>query len=286
MDKINYKNYRYVMIALLLCSVITAFMSFMTVGGTGVSIFKLLRISNLDFLDMDSQYTLHRFAIAGILFMIMPIIESIVLLISDRIYTLIFGCASVVLNVLMGAILLHKFLKTIGQFWMMSYLAEIKIAPIIIWVLIYILAAAATAVMLWWYFRQDVKQNIYKESEGVIIDGLFRRNRQKQQQPEFNGAFVCDAGLYRGKAFALLPDETVSFGGSDRNDIFIAEADDEATYCTACFDAVRGEYQITPRLSSGVFLESGQPLGKDRVYCLPRGHKIIIANMGNIFELA
>ena len=81
MDKINYKNYRYVMIALLLCSVITAFMSFMTVGGTGVSIFKLLRISNLVFLDMDSQYTLHRFAIAGILFMIMPIIESIVLLI-------------------------------------------------------------------------------------------------------------------------------------------------------------------------------------------------------------
>lgn len=286
MDKINFKNYKYVMIVLLMLTIITAFMSFMTIGGTGISIFKLLRISSLDLPDMDSMVVLQRFTVAGILFILLPVVESIILVIADKIYTLIFGCAAVVLNVLMGVILLRKFLRIVNQFWMLSYLVEIKIAPIILWILLYLLAIAATAVMLWWFFRQDAKQNIYQPSEGLIIDGMFKKRREKPQEPEFNGALLCAVGLCKGKAFPLRQGETVSFGGADTDDICISGAVDAETYCAVSYDAARGEYHITPRVSSGVFLESGQPLGKNRVYCVPRGRKIIIANMGNIFELA
>lgn len=285
MNKINYNNYGYVMAALLLCTFGAAFLSIMKCDGTGVSVFKLLNSSNWVFLQENMHFLLEKYFVSALIVMILPIIEIAVILIAGRYYKLFFGCASVILNFIVGAILLHNILETIDQLRDLHLPTQLCPAPVIINVFMYLLAAMASGVMIWWFFRNERIANIFRPSEGVIIEDL-RRRRPPRAPQGFHGALICRNGEFRGGGLAMLLNETISFGNADSDAVRVIGGERDVTYCTVSYDEARGEYRVRPAETRSVFLASGQPLGKDRIYCIPRGRMIIIKNQGNRFELA
>ena len=83
----------------------------------------------------------------------------------------------------------------------------------------------------------------------------------------------------------LEKEERVSLGTEEDDDIFIMGAVEKRSCCLISYDWEQEEYWVQPLDRMTVFLESGQPLGQDRTYCIPRGKAVIIDNKKNQFRL-
>lgn len=101
----------------------------------------------------------------------------------------------------------------------------------------------------------------------------------------FYGAITGLTGRFLGKAYPMIAGETVSIGSTDGDDIRIS-AKAEQSLCQISYDEELQEYHVLPTERMAVFLQSGQPLGKCRKYCLPRGTRITVLDRSHRFELA
>ena len=101
----------------------------------------------------------------------------------------------------------------------------------------------------------------------------------------FYGEIICEKGIHSGKAFEMDPGELVSLGSEDGSDIKIIGALDKKIHCLISYDDESGEYVVQPLYRRAVFLESGQPLGKERHYCFPRGVILVVDSGRNRFRL-
>ena len=62
--------------------------------------------------------------------------------------------------------------------------------------------------------------------------------------------------------------------------------EEEASLCQISYDEAMQEYRVQPTARKCVHMRSGQPLGPHRLYCLPRGTELTIADSGDKFRLA
>ena len=281
-------NYRYATMILLIVSVISVFFGLINVNGYGISLLRAMLPSGIDtsILSPDSIWLFDKFIILGIAYIVLPFIESAVMVFAKDVYALITGCASLVLNVIVGAFIIKKSLSCVEMLGVFGYDAKLSPLPVIIWVLLYVLILAATAVILWQTFRNDTEEPVFKEEENVIIDDIHDYRKDTRSKWDFCGAILCQKGLFRGKAFALNANEKVAFGSAPEDEIQLAKVPEGRTFCYVSYDTSKGEYQVEPLVNRSVFLESGQPLGKGRVYCIPRDFVLIVVNGDNRFKLA
>ncbi len=113
---------------------------------------------------------------------------------------------------------------------------------------------------------------------------------EKRGHLEFHGAVLGENGRFRGKAYPLKYEEE-SFFVSDESAVSMSDGERDTAIAAVYYAEEYAEYCIRPLRRMSVFLESGQPLGKDRVYYLPRGMKIHVWNRypdggGDIYTLA
>lgn len=110
------------------------------------------------------------------------------------------------------------------------------------------------------------------------------------EQKEFHGAVLGENSRFLGKAYPLKYEEE-SYFVADGPDISMSDLEGDTAVAAVYYAEEYAEYCIRPLRRMSVFLESGQPLGKDRIYYIPRGMRIQVWNgypdgVGNIYTLA
>lgn len=99
----------------------------------------------------------------------------------------------------------------------------------------------------------------------------------KTEQSEFHGAVLGEPGMFYGKAYPLNYEEECFFV-ADRSEISMSDENEISAIASVYYVDEYEEYCIRPLQRMCVFLESGQPLGKDRIYYLPRGMRVHVWN--------
>lgn len=172
----------------------------------------------------------------------------------------------------------------LGGISMADYIRiEWNTGPMVFWIALMVLIAAGIG----WYLAQGrmlhTKQRTFSQKERIIIDAPQRKGRERVMQGGFYGAIIGESGSFRDQAYPLVRGEKVVFG----RDIPVAGADAGVAedWCAVSYDEAGEEYRLEPCQSGAVYLGSGQPLGKGRTYCVPRGTQIRILNADNRFTL-
>ena len=253
----------------------------------------------------------------------LPVLECLLMFVIKGKTAFIVGIAGTLVNNVMFFIFYDKISGTISlineaiSFWSMDMQIEIKTGTIVLWCACYGIAAAVSVFAL---LRGDVPKRMqgdfrpireilpeeipaaprvpyepsFREPSSRQLaepDGLSRHSFPSapgsRPEPEFYGGIIGHSGIYKGKVRLFSRQEILLIGTNDRtDDILLNTVFDGITYCEVFYDEADGEYYLRPRRAKGVFLKSGQPLGKGRVYCLPRGTVITIRDSHNEFELA
>ena len=103
-------------------------------------------------------------------------------------------------------------------------------------------------------------------------------------ESEFTGAVIGKNPSHNGQAFLLNDRQEVYFTfEQDSADISLTKNGD--TLAAVYYISQYEEYCVIPFEYETVYLISGQPLGKDRRYFLPRGTEILIKYTNERFEL-
>ena len=102
---------------------------------------------------------------------------------------------------------------------------------------------------------------------------------------EFYGGIIGRSGKYRGYGYPLERKEQVFFQGYEEQ-VEISKVESGNSVASVFYVPEYDEYCLEPFYSLTCYLASGQPLGKERCYYLPRGTQIYIFDRNNHFELA
>lgn len=165
---------------------------------------------------------------------------------------------------------------------------QLPLMPVLLWA---VLHGAAAALIVWYLARkrmENTKREVYRMEDELLIDEPVRKGRETAvADREFYGAIIGLTGMFKGRAYPMMMGETVFVGSSDGDHVKVRTADmEEASLCQISYDEALGEYRVCPTARRSVHLSSGQPLGAHRLYCLPRGTELTIADSGDRFRLA
>ena len=100
---------------------------------------------------------------------------------------------------------------------------------------------------------------------------------------KFEGAVTGKEGSYKDRTL-LLENRCEVFFHIEGEQIYVDQTP-EGAEAGIWYIEQREEYAVQPAKTSTVYLKSGQPLGKNRIYYLPRGMQIWIASRKNSFLL-
>lgn len=245
-------------------------------------------------------------------FVVLPLIEAVLTIIIKTKQVFIVTIIGLVVNNLLGFIFIDNisaFFEYINGSIAMLFMDEplhLENGPIIIWCVIHglILAASVTGFILETIPSREKKKRF---DMGDVILAEIKDNKEhdnskneickeenvteKDQRAgvkvseDFYGAIVCEKGHYRDKVIFMKKNEMISFGSEDTDDVFIVGAIKKKSCCLISYEREIGEYIVQPLHSRSVFLEKGQPLGKNRRYCIPRGMVVVIDSGKNRFRL-
>ncbi len=104
-------------------------------------------------------------------------------------------------------------------------------------------------------------------------------------RPAFSGAVLGQSGRYRGLAYPLEDRQAVYFS-FDGHEIFLQPRQGSKAIAELYYVSQYQEYCLRPLSRLTVFLSSGQPLGANRRYFLPRGTELYLLGQGHTFSLA
>lgn len=124
--------------------------------------------------------------------------------------------------------------------------------------------------------QQEQKQQEQKQQKAV---------RQVSEIRRFTGAIVGITGEYASMAYSLQERQPVFLVEKDGK-AGIEESQSESSLASVYYVDEYQEYCVQAMQMRCVFLKSGQPLGKDRTYYLPRGTEIVVLENGDHFKLA
>lgn len=103
------------------------------------------------------------------------------------------------------------------------------------------------------------------------------------REQKFEGAVTGKGGIYQDKTLMLEERKAVFF--HMEGDQIYTDQWKEGASAGIWYVAQYEEYAVQPAKKKTVHLRSGQPLGKDRIYYLPRGMEIWIGSEKNRFLL-
>lgn len=131
-------------------------------------------------------------------------------------------------------------------------------------------------------YRLDQRREKKEQSGKKILEkSIYNGETEKK----FTGAIIGEKGIYAGKVYPLIDKKEIFFR-MDNEQILSNPYEDKDNLAGIYFIGKYNEYCVEPYKKNFVFLESGQPLGKDRRYFLPRGTGLYLKDKNNEFTLA
>lgn len=219
------------------------------------------------------------FLVMWALAFVLPLIEGFVSLLLRAEAFLLCSGLGVLVNVTIKIIVISQIRK-------MPELLQVPMLPNVLWTALH---AAVAGLILWYLFRirmENTKREVYNMQEGLLIDEPFEKGREAAVADRvFYGAIIGLSGVFKGKGYPMMMGETV-FIGSTEGDHIKVRSDEEASLCQISYDEEMQEYHVHPTAVRCVHMKSGQPLGAHRLYCLPRGTELTIADSRDRFRLA
>ncbi len=237
---------------------------------------------------------------------ILPLCETAaVLIVRGRKVFAVTG-AALLINAVTGSIFADKlngFLEYINESAIALFLGEtlhMEGLPIILWCVIHgcILAAVIWAALSTAWQKRGEEEKFHMEDtifdevrtdEGSAAGADEPKEAVISEQDAagkgFYGTIICEKGKYAGRAFVMEKGEKITLGSEDEDDIFIIGSVEKRSQCQISYDEDMGEYIVEPLYERTVFMESGQPLGKERRYCIPRGMAVAVDSGKNRFRL-
>ena len=301
--------------ALLFLSVLLVYLiPLLKLWGYSISVFDFVGMSSdlNGFLEKYQEYTQYiQSQIAPyqglcIALVCLPVAEAVGTLCIKEKFVMPAGIAGFVFNNIIGFLLWDKLtglLDYINGSLVGLLLKEplaVEKAPIIVWCLIHGLMLAC-ALGCWFLQRKKTHVKVERfDTGGVIFDEIKDKPQpfaakdvpkdtvvmeDKMEENRFYGVIICEKGTHLGEVVFLEKEERVSLGTEEDDDIFIMGAVEKRSCCLISYDWEQEEYWVQPLDRMTVFLESGQPLGQDRTYCIPRGKAVIIDDEKNQFRL-
>lgn len=191
-------------------------------------------------------------------------------------------------------------LKELAQIIGITGGIEFNIFPMVVWVILQILIAGM-AVCGFIFGRKPSRSTI---SNGYIEEVLpnsrdinipsvpvhvtsrsIENEKFDEEDVNFTGVLIGNTVIYKGKGYPLEELKRVYFVKEDEQVILKKEAVRDLLVSIYYIPQYK-EYCIRPSERKIVYLASGQPLGGNREYYLPRGTEIYIQQKENSFILA
>lgn len=184
----------------------------------------------------------------------------------------------------------------------MGDIAKFKALPLVIWGILHIVAFVIVISELLTISMEDKKalyprelvtptyvkeREIFKERK-TSYEYENRYERMPEGEVKFYGVILGARSPYIGKAFMLEEKKYVYILQED-NKILVKKylkSPSERCLAKVYYETKYGEYVVIPQKKGAIYLESGQPLGVERTYFLPRTMKIVVKDgVENTFEL-
>lgn len=253
-----------------------------------------------------------------IIMLVFPVLECLAVFLLKGKIAFVTGFAGVLVNNVLFFIFYDKIHDTISlineaiAFWGIDMQIETMAGTIALWVVCYVAVAGTCACGLLANEPRKPKIGEFRPIREILPEEItpasssFNENHTMVDKPQpqgkvavhksaspaltrqaFCGGLIGRSGIYKGKIRLFSQQEVLLIGTDEStNDVLLNTIFDGITYCELFYNDEDHEYYLRPQCVRGVFLKSGQPLGKDRVYCLPRGTVFTIRDKNNEFELA
>lgn len=289
--------YRGVMVAIIAVSIlIMIFLPFMNILGNGISIANLMSAMFGDtssellnfirdrFLEQEGAY-----AIFPILLLIIGYpIAMIGMVISprravDSYYTTL-GAEILQFVILLIAYryIRTELIKSGSGSELVSYVINVETSTIVLWILCHMAVCFISIMGIYHWKNFQIEGTDFKsQNENYYPE----ENKETQQIENFEGAIKGLNGLYRKKIYPLHDRWQVYFIQDSSGNVFLKNENAEAVAGIYYIRKYR-EYCIEVYQNNVCFLKSGQPLGKNKRYYLPRGTEIFLDDGRNHFLLA
>lgn len=329
--KISYMNIKIAECVLFILSIAAFLMPVVHFDELHISLFDIVGMSSditdlMDKFGMSSELIrdeINSYFVVCIFLIILPVIESILLLIINGKLAFVVSIAGSMINTVMAYIFYDKIGNTVSlindavSFLGMEMKIKMATGTAAFWIICTVLILGLSVFGL---VRGEFRKSPYKNFQSMreilpeeipptpespahsihskprihpaspkpeYMETSCQEKSPAQAARKFYGGLIGKNNIFDGKVRLFDLQEQVVVGTNQYScDILLNAELDGKEYCSISFDAALGEYRVTPCCKNGVFLQSGQPLGKDRIYCLPRGMVLIIQDEQHKFRLA
>lgn len=201
-------------------------------------------------------------------------------------------CCTLMWTILVLKTISDKFntITNLVSYFGMGDIVKFKVLPLLIWGILHVVVFVIIVSELLSASMED-KKTLY--SKELIIPTQVKDidifdERMPRGEVEFYGAILGVKSPYIGKAFMLEERKYVYILQED-NKILVKKylkSPSERCLAKVYYETKYREYVVVPQKKGAIYLESGQPLGAERRYFLPRAMRIIVKDgVENIFEL-
>lgn len=281
--------------------------------------FNQIHISIFDMVDMSSDITklmeefgtssqlinneMTSYFVVGILLFALPVAECIAILLIRGKIAFAVSIAGTIINNAVAFIVydkLNHMISLINQaisFLSLDMNVELSKVTMTLWCVLYILIflLSIAGLLVGEFIKKDLPVDTMRSILPEHIPGSANKNRQPELIPPqqaasayivpFYGALIGMSGMYHKKAKAFEKGQYLTVGSDEDSCHVLIDGMDCKAYGEISYDDALQEYRLQPFCPKSIFLKSGQPLGKDRIYCLPRGAEIVIGDNRNQFQL-
>lgn len=311
---------KYVSGILILLTLEIIFVPVLKIGTWGISLIKILKMlyGNSDNVYISEiKEVLKQYAgsyVCILLFLIVLTLAvgfSVLLVKTSIIYCIeLVGQAAMVITAVMIVRMIKGKMDLIGSvasYWGLGNVVKFNMLPFVLWG---ILQVAAVVVNIYGLMNMspspeasetiipmEIEPPVYNrtdyfpEKKEDVLNRIPGLNKEREES-EFFGAIVGVKSPYAGMIFSMEKKKYVYLFRKEGTIFVKKQMTEKQNDCIVkiYFDTNYKEYVVIPEQKCCIHLESGQPLGKNRAYYLPRAMKIVIKNEGgqieNIFELA
>lgn len=133
-----------------------------------------------------------------------------------------------------------------------------------------------------WNGSEPFKKPVYTRGEWYKQNNNAEKSRQMQtsqwltgdptqKSQALSGMLICVRGEYRGAQIQLHNGESLYLGRSKECNLVLSNAKASRKHCKVIYDAKEDRYLLKNYSDNGVFLPTGQRLGKGKAWKVPHG---------------
>ncbi len=294
----------------LLLSMIVFFMPIARFGEISISLWDMVNMSSditelMDTFELTSELIadeIQSYFVFCIVLLLLPVIICLLLFVIPNKLGFIVSIAGTLINNVMAYIVYDKIGSTISllkeaiSFFDMDMEISTVKGTIALWCVlsVFIFAASVLGLLIGEIGTKPISR--FKPMKAILpeeiassplkpTDSEVPHFVSEMAQP-FYGGLKGESGIFKDKVRLFQQEEALLVGTDGEHcHIWINSSAKGIRYGVLSYDERMKEYHVKPLCTKGIFLQSGQPLGKDRTYCLPRGTKILIDNQNHVFTL-